>query len=334
MEARAVKVAAVVTFGLRPGPYLTGSGRPDSMVEMSELIDLHAHTLHSDGSATPDELVRLAAAAGARAIAITDHDTVGGLAEGRSAARKAGIEFVDGIEISAEYAPGTMHILGYYLDDSCTSLDRSLKELRNARDNRNPEIAKRLGALGVELTYEEVARLAGNEVVGRPHFARLMIEKGYARDIQDAFDRFLGKGAPAYVEKKRLSPEASIGLIHGAGGVAVLAHPHQLKLPSMDAAEEVIAGLARIGLDGVEALYSRHTESQRLGFAEIARRHGLLVTGGSDFHGTYKPDICLVRGLGDLEVPYGLLESLKAARRVRAFPRDGVEGPAGRKHEE
>jgi predicted metal-dependent phosphoesterase TrpH len=284
---------------------------------MREWIDLHSHTVHSDGSVTPAELVALAAAAGARAVAITDHDTVGGLEEGRAAARKAGIEFVEGIEISAEYGPGTMHILGYYIDDTSPSLGSSLAKLRHARDDRNPEIARRLAALGIDVTYEEVLELASNNVVGRPHFARLIVERGHARDIQDAFNRFLGKGAAAYVERKRLSPQESISLIHQAGGVSVLAHPYQLKLDSVDAAEAVIVDLAGLGLDGVEAVYSRHTTEQRRSFTDLALRRGLFVTGGSDFHGTYKPDISMVRGLGDLQVPYSLLEDMKKAHSAR-----------------
>jgi predicted metal-dependent phosphoesterase TrpH len=280
---------------------------------MSEnVIDLHAHTVCSDGSATPFELVALAHSQGARAVAITDHDTVAGLDAGRQAAEHFGIEFVDGIEISAEYSPGTMHILGYYINDKATGLLAKLAELRIAREKRNPEIASRLQTLGLDIGYEEVARLAGNKVVGRPHFARLMVERGYAESIQDAFNRFLAKGAAAYVEKVRLSPKDSIALVHEAGGVAVLAHPYQLKLASLEDAERLIVELARMGLDGIEAIYSRHSDEERSAYALMARRHGLLVTGGSDYHGTYKPDLSIVRGKGDLSVPYALLEEVKA----------------------
>src|SRR5262249_31692734 len=181
------------------------------------LIDLHAHTVCSDGSVSPLELVALAADAGASAIAITDHDTVRGLAEGRAAARARGIEFVPGIEISAGYQPGIMHILGYCLNDESPALHSALENLRQARENRNPEIAGKLRRLGIPVDYEEVAALAGGEVVGRPHFARLLVEKGYAASIQDAFDRFLAKGAAAYVEKERLAPRDAIAIIHSAG---------------------------------------------------------------------------------------------------------------------
>jgi predicted metal-dependent phosphoesterase TrpH len=285
----------------------------------TSVIDLHSHTNCSDGSAAPAELVRLAASAGASAVAITDHDTVAGLAQGRAAADEAGIEFVAGVEISADFQPGTMHILGYFIDESSVELNRTLQQLRHARQQRNPQIATRLQDLGLDVPYDEVASLAGNEVVGRPHFARLMVQKGYVTTIKEAFDRFLAKGAPAYVEKQRLSPADSIDLIHQAGGVAVLAHPYQLKLNDQDT-EAQIECLKDLRLDGIEAIYSRLSPPERDSYVRLARRMGLLVTGGSDFHGSFKPDISLVTGLGDLEVPYDLLAEMKAAAAARSRP--------------
>jgi hypothetical protein len=285
---------------------------------LRNVIDLHAHTLCSDGSVSPSQLVALAHSQGARAIAITDHDTVAGLVEGRRAAEPLGIEFINGIEISAEHSPGTMHILGYCIDAESPALASKLNELRSARNDRNPKIAARLQALGLDIGYDDVMRLAGNEVVGRPHFARLMVERGYAQSIKDAFDRFLAKGASAYVEKARLSPAESIALIHEAGGVAVLAHPYQLNLPSYEEVEQLVRELAAMGLDGIEAIYSRHSPVARDLYAQMAARHGLLVTGGSDYHGSYKPDISLVTGEGDLEVPYALIEEMKARAAARA----------------
>jgi len=146
----------------------------------------------------------------------------------------------------------------------------------------------------------------------------LLVERGYANSIQDAFNRFLGKGAAAYVEKARLSPAASIALIHEAGGVAVLAHPYQLKLASLEEVERLIVELAALGLDGIEAIYSRHSEDERRTYAQMARRHGLLVTGGSDYHGTYKPDLSIVRGKGDLAVPYELLDEIRRRAAARS----------------
>lgn len=280
-------------------------------------IDLHTHTTHSDGSASPEELIGLASAKRARAVAITDHDTVSAIVGARAVADRFGIEFVAGIEISAEYSPGTMHILGYCIDDESTALAVKLDELQKARERRNPQIASRLRSLGFDISYDEVVEVAGNQVVGRPHFARLMIEKGYVASIQEAFDRFLKKDAEAYVEKARLSPGESIALIHEAGGVAVLAHPYQLKL-SPHEVDQLVGELAGLGLDGIEAVYSRHSAAERASYSEVATRHGLLVTGGSDYHGSYKPDISIVTGLGDLEVPYELLEAVKARAAARS----------------
>ena len=218
-----------------------------------------------------------------------------------------------------------MHVLGYLIDGESPALKEQLAMLKNAREKRNPEIARRLEALGFDINYEEVAQLAGNNVIGRPHFASVLVNKGYVRNIQEAFDRLLKKGAPAYVEKARLSPRDAIELIHGAGGVAVLAHPYQLKLSSYEAADELVSELAAFGLDGIEAIYSRHSPGQRSRYSEIALRHELLITGGSDYHGSYKPDIDLVTGLGDLEVPYALLEALKR----RAIAREMNPGEKG-----
>ncbi|MGH9823805.1 MAG: PHP domain-containing protein, partial [Blastocatellia bacterium] len=275
------------------------------------LIDLHLHTLCSDGSASPSEVVASAARNSARAIAITDHDNLAGLAEAREAALRAGIELINGVEISADYQPGTMHILGYYISEFSPKLSGALADMRRAREERNPEIAKRLQTLGFDVTMTEVAQLAGSEVVGRPHFAKLMLNKGYVSSIKEAFDRYLAKGGAAYVEKRRLAPRASIDLIHSAGGAAVLAHPYQMKL-SWEETEAKVKELAEYGLDGIEAIYSRHSPDDRSRYARLADRLGLVVTGGSDYHGTYKPDIEVVTGTGDLEVPYSLLACLQA----------------------
>ncbi len=283
-------------------------------------IDLHTHTTYSDGSATPEEVIALASSKRARAVAITDHDTVDAIGEARTAADRFGIEFVAGIEISADYSPGTMHILGYCIDPESVGLAKTLGHLRESRETRNPQIAARLRSLGFDISYDEVAAVAGNQVVGRPHFARVMIEKGYVASMQEAFDRFLKKDAAAYVEKARLSPAESIILIHEAGGVAVLAHPYQLKLASYEEADRLVGELAGLGLDGIEAVYSRHSEAERASYSQIAARHGLLVTGGSDYHGSYKPDINIVTGLGDLAVPYELLQALKARAASQSRP--------------
>jgi predicted metal-dependent phosphoesterase TrpH len=252
------------------------------------------------------------------AVSITDHDTVAAVPEARAAADRCGIEFVAGVEISAEYSPGTMHILGYCIDHHAVSLSTKLEELRVAREQRNPQIAHRLNSMGFDVSYEEVAELAGNNVVGRPHFARVMIDKGYVSSVQEAFDRYLKKGAPAYVEKARLSPADSISLIQAAGGVAVLAHPYQLKLESYEDVDKLVGELADLGLDGIEAVYSRHSEDQRARYSEIAKRHHLLITGGSDYHGSYKPDINIVTGTRKSRCDLRMLAEVKALAASRS----------------
>lgn len=276
------------------------------------MIDLHSHTTASDGSLTPRELVARAASRRVSALAVTDHDTLDGLEEAIAAGREFGVEIVPGLEISAEYSPGTMHILGYYISLDSSDLCEQLTSLRRARDERNPRIIGKLRALGIDITLEEVEQASGGKVVGRPHFARVMVEKGFVASAQEAFDRYLSKGAPAYVDKARLAPQAAIEAITRAGGVAVLAHPYQLKTRSAEELDKVIASLKEAGLDGMEVIYSRHSAAQIEDYRRLAARYGLMITGGSDFHGVTKPDIEIGIGLGNLSVPDELLDSVKA----------------------
>ncbi len=283
-----------------------------------ELIDLHAHTTASDGSLTPAELVGLAAGIGLKAVAVTDHDNVDGLPEALAKGREIGLEVVPGVEISAEYKPGTMHILGYLVDPEAAGLGPRLNELQEARRNRTPKIVAKLRELGLDITVEDIQAAAGGLQVGRPHFAKVLQDKGYAASFNEAFDKYLGKGAPAYVDKFRFSPAEAVGLIHEAGGLAVLAHPFTLRQDDPAELEEMIVGLKNDGLDGLEVYYSEHTPEMTRLYLELAARHGLLPTGGSDFHGDNKNGISLGRGRGDLAVPYELLAALKRKREERS----------------
>lgn len=274
------------------------------------MIDLHSHTTASDGSLSPAQLVERAARVGVTALAITDHDTLDGLQEAMSSGVRFGVEIVPGLEISAEYSPGTMHILGYFIDLESIELQAQLKRLRVARDERNPQIIERLRALGIDISLEEVVKASGGEVVGRPHFARVMVEKGYVRSADEAFQKYLRKGAPAYAEKARLRPKLAVELIKNSGGVAVLAHPYQLRVDEAETAR-VVEELKEYGLDGLEVIYSRHNAHQVECYSRLALRYDLLITGGSDFHGLTKPDIELGIGLGGLCVPERLLDALK-----------------------
>jgi predicted metal-dependent phosphoesterase TrpH len=267
------------------------------------MIDLHTHSTCSDGTLSPAALLRAAREAGVTHMALTDHDTVAGLAEAREEAGRQGVVFIGGLEISAEYQPGTMHILGYGFDESSPSLLEKLAFVQQARRDRNPKIVSILNRLGLSVTMEQVADEAGGEVVGRPHFAAVLLRKGHVQSTQEAFDRFLAKGQPAYMDKVRLSPEDSIAAIRAAGGVAVLAHPLQLKVHGDEALETLVSGLAKLGLQGMECHYRNHTEDDTARFLGLARRHNLVPTGGSDFHGANRPRIRLGIGEGKLHVP-------------------------------
>ena len=282
---------------------------PQTKVIM-DLIDLHTHSSASDGSLSPRELVEYAVKKGAAAIALTDHDTIEGLGEARQAAREKGFELVPGLEISADYPGGTMHILGYFIDPDDPVLGQELSRLQEARRERNPKIIAKLQQLGIPVTYEQVRALAPGQV-GRPHIAQAMLQIGAVKTLDEAFRNFLTKGAPAYVEKFRYPPEKAVDLIIRAGGVPVLAHPFTLKFSSPEQLRGIVAALKDRGLRGLECLYPEHTAEQTRRYAALAEGLGLAVTGGTDFHGKNKEGVDLLTGYGSLSIPYRLLEELK-----------------------
>jgi len=271
------------------------------------LIDLHTHTTASDGTLSPAELVAQAKALGLAAIAVTDHDTIDGLQEAMAAAK--GIEVIPGVEISADFN-GELHILGYYFDPASASLASCLAELRRYREERNPRIVSRLQELGFNITLGEVEQESGGKVVGRPHFAKVLLKKGYLGSIAEAFEKYLAVGKPAYFKKEKLSPREAIEVISQAGGIPVLAHPKYLDL-SPKALEELVRELELAGLRGIEAFYSSHTPDETKLYREIGLKYGLCLTGGSDFHGDNKPEIRLGSGTGDLQVSEQLLLPIK-----------------------
>ena len=265
-----------------------------------ESVDLHSHSTASDGTLPPEEVVRLAQRAGLVGLALTDHDTVAGIAAAELEARRLGIGFIAGIEISCSYGPpGTMHLLGYGVKPRSASLSRTMQGLVEARDVRNPRIIQRLNELGVAITMAEVEDAAGGgEVIGRPHIAAVLVRKGYVRSPQQAFERYLGEGAAAYFDKERLSARRAVELIHEAGGLIVLAHPVQLRTENDAQLDRVVKDLVDLGLDGIEVIHSDHDAAMIERYTKLADRYGLLKTGGSDFHGANKGDIQLgfVRG--------------------------------------
>lgn len=273
-------------------------------------LDLHLHTTHSDGSYTPTELVALAHQAGVTTLAITDHDIMTGIAEAHLAANQYGIEIISGVEISSMMGQSELHILGYFLDWQDTVLNKRFKTLRDSRHRRNPQIIERLQGLGIEITYDEVRALAGSDSVGRPHIARALMDKRVVTSGKEAFDRFLGEGKPAYVPRELPSPAEAIQWIKAARGLAVLAHPTWVKLADRSLTD-LVRQLKADGLDGVEVYYSTHTARQTREYLSLAQQLGLLVTGGSDFHGLTKPDIEVGIGKGSLHVPATLLPKMK-----------------------
>jgi hypothetical protein len=250
--------------------------------------------------------------AGVTALAITDHDIMTGLAEAVAAGQQYGIEVIPGVEISSLAWNSELHILGYFLDGQDSALDDRLKTLRDSRHLRNPRIIERLQMLGIDITYDEVRTLAGTDSIGRPHIARVLMDKRIVASAKEAFDRFLAEGKPAYVPRELPSPAEAIRWIKAARGLAVLAHPTWVKTEKQPLID-LVRQLKTDGLDGVEVYYSTHAARQTREYLGLAHQLGLLVTGGSDFHGLTKPDIEVGIGKGTLHIPTSLLPKMKEA---------------------
>lgn len=284
------------------------------------MIDLHIHSTASDGSLHPHEIIAQAAALGLQAIAITDHDSVEGVKRALRQAMPPSLKFLSGVEISA--APpasirvrGSFHILGYGIDPQDPTLRDSLRVLRKSRENRNPAIIAKLNRLGIDITLAEVSEAVGECQLGRPHIARVLVQKGAAASIDEAFGRFLGSGKPAYVDKQRIGCREALQSIRDAGGVPVLAHPGLLTFETHSGLADAVMRLMAMGLMGLEVFYPEHTPALTAACCQLARQHGLLMTGGTDFHGALNPEIRLGVGRGDLDVPFAVYEAL--VRRVR-----------------
>ena len=278
-------------------------------------IDLHIHTTASDGTFTPQEIISHAHQLKLKAIAITDHDTVAGSREALRNGIPSSLKFLTGVEISANPPPfyprsGSFHLLGYSIRLNDPILNQTLEKLQQARKSRNPAIITRLNELGISITLDEVRKEAGEGQLGRPHIAQLMVKKGVVASIDAAFDQFLGTGRPAYVDKKRVDCFKAIEIIRKAGGIPVLAHPGLLDYRDENQLDELIGKLKKAGIQGLEVYYSEHTPDQTRLYTALAHRHGLLITGGSDFHGDIQPEIEMGSGKGDLIVPYELFEKL------------------------
>lgn len=255
--------------------------------------DLHCHTTSSDGTFTPHDVVKKAADLDIEYLAITDHDNVNGLDEASQAGEQYGVKIISGVEISVEFSPGTMHVCGYFIDINNKVLNEKLEFVQKARRERNPKIIRRLNKLGMDINLKEVQKVAGSGQVGRPNIAKVLIQKGYVKDLKEAFDKYLKKGASCYVNKKRLNLDTAIKTITEAGGIAVLAHPVQLNLNSDKEMLDLFKQVKEAGIIGIEAFSSHHNELENQKYWQMANDLKMLITGGSDFHGTNKPNVKL-----------------------------------------
>lgn len=278
-------------------------------------VDLHTHSTASDGSDTPTALVEMAVRVGLSTLALTDHDTLEGIEEARTAADRAALDLIPGTELSLDYHGG-MHLIVLWLEPGPGPLQDRLAELQGGRIERNLAIVGLLNDLGMTLTMEEVIEESGSGSVGRPHIAAVMMRKGYVMSIAEAFDLWLGAGKPAYAARPRLTPEDAIGLARESRAVPVLAHPHTLGINRAHEMAELLVRLRSAGLVGMEAMCAGYHRHEREGYADLASRFGLIASGGSDYHGLYKPGLELGTGYGDLAVPDMVVDQLRSRARA------------------
>lgn len=281
------------------------------------MIDLHIHSTASDGTDSPAEILRIASQASLRAIAITDHDTLGGYDEARPFAETAGVQLIGGIELStrileeSDPSARSVHILGYFFDPPPAAFRDWLDSLRDRRRARNVAMAAKLQALGLDVTLEEAEAL-GRNITGRPHFARIMRSKGYVKSWEEAFRRYLGEHGAAYVEREDPTAAEDICRIREAGGIPSLAHPFRLGKRNPEEEESLIASLVTSGLAAIEVWHSDHDAACRARYLKLAEKYSLAITGGSDYHGGNKPEISLGAGRhGEVAVPLSVLDDLR-----------------------
>ncbi len=280
-------------------------------------IDLHTHSNASDGTLTPGQVVLEAYEAGLSAVALTDHDTADGLEEAALAAKDilahdktADFQFIPGIELSVSYKDHELHLVGLHLDLHSEGFALALKKLQDNRDQRNEKMIQKMQAAGMDITMGALQADQGGGVLTRANFASYMLHKGYISSVQEGFDKYLDRGKAFYVPREYLSPKEAIDLIHNANGLAILAHPLVYGM-NMAQLEDAVSDLTRLGLDGLEAYYSMNHDHDTVHMKTLAQKHGLILSGGSDFHGANKPHIKIGRGRGNLFVPAQILEIQK-----------------------
>ena len=273
-------------------------------------IDLHTHSLCSDGAQTPADVVRTAAAAGLSAIALSDHDCITGVQEAMDTGKALGVEVIPAVELSAQ-SDTELHILGYFVDIHNKKLQDAMAYALQVRDERQEETCRKLNEQGFQITMDELREEAhGNPVLCRAHFAQIMVRKGYAESVKDAFSRYLSVGCYAYSNRQALTATEAVSLIREAGGIAVAAHLHLIKKPD-DELKEYLKSLIPYGLDGIEGYYTDYTPEMQERYQAMAKELGLVISGGTDYHGANKPHITIGAGRGNLEIPYSVLDGLR-----------------------
>lgn len=271
-------------------------------------IDLHIHSVYSDGTHTPAELVRFAHQRGIQAISITDHDTIDGIAEAAEAARGTGITTISGIELSVQHKSRNLHILGYLFDFQNERFKRQIQILQEARNTRNRDIVKKLNSCGIALDIEEIESISKTGQTGRPHIARALCRRGVVKNFDEAFTRYLKKGAAAYVSRFVYGAAEALEMIRENGGISVLAHPLQIDSSPLEISR-VVGELVEYGLDGLELYYPTHSAKARRNLKKIAKRYDLVLTGGSDYHGAIRPGTELAGGK-NVHVPAELVDTM------------------------
>jgi len=275
-------------------------------------VDLHVHSTASDGRLSPEEVVRKAAELGLTVIALADHDSVDGIIPALKAAKGfPQLKLIPAVEVSTDVPSGEVHILGYFIDYTSSELAEALARFRDSRERRAQGMVAKLAQLGIQIEWQRVKELAGDGSIARPHIAQAMLEKGYISSIREAFDKYIARDGPAYVEREKLTPAQAVELIVQAEGLAVMAHP--LTAPDPEA---MIAELKKVGLVGLEAYYDGYTAEEISALVQLAERHGLITTGGSDYHGLDESDETM---MGGVEVPMAAAEKLMALAGERAL---------------
>ena len=275
-----------------------------------KVIDLHTHSNCSDGSMTPEQLVAHAAKKGISAIALSDHDTVAGIDEALKAGERYGVEVVPAIEFSVQSETET-HILGFFIDHNHPALKEALRNIMSIRQKRTINTCQKLRDLGFDVTMEEALEIAPAGIVGRAHFAKLLVKKGYVESVREGFEKYLGSGKIAYDGSQYLDAESAVKLIDEIGGVSFVAHPHLIRLGDKEL-RSFLLRLKSFGLCGIEGYYNEYTPEMQSYFQNLAKELGLEICGGTDFHAEMKPHIEIGIGQDNMQIPYSILENIKS----------------------